>query len=139
MGCRIRGWGGWGVTVVLGETDVALAKPKPRPGGKPPRRCEKHLGRVPTAGGGGRQLPGGDSRSPLSRWTTSTRPRLRRALGMGDDARRGQKDGLVVVACPAHGFGSPDDSLGAGSHLCSLFTGANPEWLDVGEGLKCHG
>ena len=31
IGCRIRGGG----TVVLGEMDVARAKPKPRPGGNP--------------------------------------------------------------------------------------------------------
>ena len=39
--------------------------------------------------------PAGSRRPPVSRWTTSTRPGVRRALGIGDDVWRGQKEGSV--------------------------------------------
>ena len=73
-----------GITVVLEEMDVARAKPKT------PATSDASLQPAAAA-----YCPAGNPRPPLSRWTTSTRPGARRALGMGDDVWRGQTDGSV--------------------------------------------
>ena len=78
-GCRIRG-----VTVVLGEMGVARAKPK-----TPATRD------APLQPAAAVYCPAGSPRPPLFRWTTSTRPGARRALGDGDDVWRGQTEGSV--------------------------------------------
>ena len=70
--CRTKEYRIRGVTVVLKEMDVARAKPKPWPGWTHPR-----AGAAAAA-----NCPPGNSGSPLSRWTTSTRSELRRR-GMG--------------------------------------------------------
>ena len=48
-------------------------------------QCEQQLGRIPPAGAAAAaaNCPAANSRSPLSRWTTSTRPGLRKASGDG--------------------------------------------------------
>ena len=75
----------------------------PNPGHEISNQCDKHLGRIAPAGGG-RQLSGGDSRSPLSQWTTFTRPGVLGALGMGDDMWRGQtEDRLEYQVVPSSG------------------------------------
>ena len=51
-------------------------------------------GRIPQPAAAA-NCPAGNPRPPLSRWTTSTRPGVRRALGDGDDVWRGQKEGSV--------------------------------------------
>ena len=80
----------------LGEIDVARAKPKPRPGGKPPA-VRKASGTLPSSQ---RRLPTVRGRYEicllLTRWTPSTRPGLRRALKDGEDIWGGQKEGSDV-------------------------------------------
>ena len=66
-GCRIRG-----MTVVMGEMEVARANPKT------PATRDASLQPAAVA-----YCPAGSPRPPLSRWTTSTRPGAHRALGDG--------------------------------------------------------
>ena len=60
MGCGLGGGGGGG-TVALGEKWTSPGRSQ-NPGQEASHQCEKHLGRIPPAGGG-RQLPGCDARS----------------------------------------------------------------------------
>ena len=71
--------------VVLGEMDVARAKPKSRPGWTHP----------PAGAAAAANCPADNPRSPLSRWTTSTRPGVLRASGNVDNVWVGQIEGPV--------------------------------------------
>ena len=93
MGCRIGEGGG---ALVLGEMDVARVNRSDQGTSSaldPVRAptvsdCDPILGATPG--------------QPLTRWTTSTRPGLRRASGMGMMFARGQKEGSVVEKFPTN-------------------------------------
>ena len=83
--------------MVLGETDVARAKPKSPARRKPTSANSNWDASLQPAAAA--NCLAGNQRSPLSRWTTSTRPGLHRASGDGGRRalRVGQTEGSVML------------------------------------------
>ena len=78
----------------MGEMDFTRVNPYRFGQGQPPVHTAWFQPRWPTAV---TQCRGAIRDLPLTRWTTSTRPKLRRGSGDGNGMWRGQNEGSVIL------------------------------------------